>query len=46
MLFIFSMENKKKIELPGPIKQAGDTEVTIKLYPEVSARIKVKVTVE
>lgn len=38
--------NKKKIELPGPIKQAGDTEVTIKLYPEVSARIKVKVTVE
>ncbi len=37
--------DKKKIELPGPIKQAGDTHVTVKLFPEVAAEIKVKVTV-
>ena len=38
--------DKKKIDLPGPIKQTGITEATIKLFPEVSAKIKVDVTVE
>lgn len=37
--------DKKKIELPSPIKQTGDTEVTVKLFPEVSATLKVTVTV-
>ena len=37
--------DKKKIEIPGPIKQAGVSHATIKLYPDVSAKIKVKVTV-
>lgn len=37
--------DKKKIEMPGPIKQTGNTQVTVKLFPEVSAKIKVKVTV-
>ena len=37
--------DKKKIEMPGPIKQVGNTQITVKLFPEVSAKIKVKVTV-
>lgn len=37
--------DKKKIDMPGPIKQAGETEVNVKLFPEVSAVLKVKVTV-
>lgn len=37
--------DKKKIEMDGPIKQAGDTEVTIKLFSEVTATLKVSVTV-
>ncbi len=37
--------DKKKIELASPIKQTGDTQVTVKLFPEVSAALKVKVTV-
>lgn len=37
--------DKKKIDLPNPIKQTGDTEVTVKLFPEVSAKLKVTVTV-
>lgn len=37
--------DKKKIEMPGPIKHAGDTHVTIKLFPEIAAEVKVKVTV-
>ena len=37
--------DKKKIELASPIKQTGDTEVTVKLFPEVSAKLKVTVTV-
>ena len=37
--------DKKKIDMPGPIKQAGDTYVTVKLFPEVSAKMKVTVTV-
>ena len=38
--------DRKKIEMDGPIKQAGDTEVVLKLFQEVSARLKVSVTVE
>lgn len=38
--------DKKKIEMPdGPIKHAGVSHVVIKLYQDVSAKIKVKVTV-
>lgn len=37
--------DKKKIEMPGPIKHAGDTHVMIKLFPEIAAEVKVKVTV-
>lgn len=37
--------DKKKIDMPGPIKQAGKSEVTVKLFPEVSAKMKVNVTV-
>ena len=38
--------DKKKIEMPeGPIKQAGTSQVIVKLYQEVSAKIRVKVTV-
>ena len=38
--------DKKKIELPdGPIKQAGVSQVVVKLYQDVSAKIRVKVTV-
>lgn len=37
--------DKKKIELEGPIKQTGQTQVTVKLFPEVSATLKVSVTV-
>ena len=37
--------DKKKIDLPAPIKQAGVETVTVKLFPEVSAKLKVKVTV-
>lgn len=37
--------DKKKIVLANPIKQTGDTEVTVKLFPEVSATLKVTVTV-
>ena len=37
--------DKKKIDMPGPIKQTGNAEVTVKLFPEVSAKLKVLVTV-
>lgn len=37
--------DKKKIDLTAPIKQTGDTKVTVKLFPEVSATLKVTVTV-
>ncbi|MBQ6495842.1 MAG: 50S ribosomal protein L9 [Firmicutes bacterium] len=37
--------DRKKIDMPGPIKQAGKSEVTVKLFPEVSAKMKVNVTV-
>lgn len=35
--------DKKKIVLPDPIKSLGITEVDVKLYPEVSTRIKVDI---
>lgn len=37
--------DKKKIDLPAPIKQTGTETVTVKLFPEVAAELKVKVTV-
>ncbi len=37
--------DKKKIDLGGPIKQAGEVTVPIKLYTEVIANLKVVVTV-
>ncbi len=37
--------DKKKIELANPIKQTGDTQVSVKLFAEVSAKLKVTVTV-
>lgn len=38
--------DKKKIEMKTPIKQAGETEVTLKLFTEISAQLKVSVTIE
>lgn len=37
--------DKKKIDLAAPIKQTGIETVTVKLFPEVAAKLKVKVTV-
>lgn len=37
--------DKKKIEMAGPIKVAGDTQVTVKLFSEISAVVKVSVTI-
>ena len=37
--------DKKKIDLANPIKQTGDFQVAVKLFPEVSATLKVTVTV-
>ena len=37
--------DKKKIDMPGPIKQTGTETVTVKLFQDVSAKLKVKVTV-
>lgn len=38
--------DKKKIQLPEPIKALGAYEVNIKLHPKVSAKLKVKVVEE
>ena len=38
--------DKKKIHLPDGIKVLGVTEVEIKIYPEISTKIKVSVTQE
>lgn len=35
--------DRKKIVLPSPIKALGDTSVTIKLHPQVQAKLGVKV---
>ncbi len=37
--------DKKKIELEAPIKQTGDTQVTVKLFSEVTATLKIRVTI-
>ena len=37
--------DKKKIDIPGPIKQAGKSQAVIKLCQDVSAKITVDVTV-
>lgn len=37
--------DKKKIEMKTPIKQAGETEVALKLFTEISAQLKVSVTI-
>ena len=37
---------KKKIHLDSPIKQTGETEVAIKLYPEVTTTLKVVIAAE
>ena len=37
--------DKKKIEMKTPIKQAGETEGTLKLFTEISAQLKVSVTI-
>ena len=37
--------DKKKIEMKTPIKQARETEVTLKLFTEISAQLKVSVTI-
>lgn len=37
--------DKKKIDLPTPIKQTGTQEVAIKLFEGVTAKLKVSVTV-
>lgn len=36
--------DKKKLQLPAPIKELGTTEVALKLHPKVTAMIKVNVT--
>lgn len=38
--------DKKKIVLDKPIKETGITEVQVKLYPEISATIKVEIVGE
>ena len=38
--------DKKKIVLDSPIKETGEHQVKVKVYPEVSADLKVNVTVE
>jgi len=37
---------RRKLQLPDPIKKIGETEVPIKLHREVTATIKVKVVAE
>lgn len=38
--------DKKKIQLDMPVKQTGEMEVSIRLYPEVSAVLKVVIVAE
>lgn len=38
--------DKKKIVLDSPIKETGEHQIKVKVYPEVSADLKVNVTVE
>lgn len=36
--------DKRKIDLAEPIRTVGETEVLVKLYPEISAKMTVRVT--
>ena len=36
--------DKRKIDLSEPIRTVGETEVIVKLYPEISAKMTVRVT--
>ncbi len=36
--------DKKKVQLDAPIKELGETEVSVKLHPQVTARIRVELT--
>lgn len=36
--------DKRKIELSDPIRAVGETEIVVKLYPEISAKMIVRVT--
>ena len=36
--------DKKKIDLSEPIRTVGETEIVVKLYPEISAKMTVRVT--
>ena len=36
--------DKKKIQLPESLKNFGSYEVTVKLHPQVAAKLMVKVT--
>lgn len=38
--------DKRKVHTEGPIKKVGEHEVTIKYYPELDAKIKVKIEAE
>ena len=38
--------DKKKIEVDTPIRQAGETEVEIKLFTEISAKLKLLITIK
>lgn len=37
--------DKKKVDMPNPIKQTGDFQVTLKLFQGVAATLKIKVTI-
>lgn len=37
--------DKKKINLPSPIKQIGEYVIDVKVYPEITAKLKVEVTI-
>ncbi|MBQ9707577.1 MAG: 50S ribosomal protein L9 [Firmicutes bacterium] len=37
--------DKKKVDMPAPIKTAGESTVTLKLFTGVSAKLKVNVTI-
>jgi large subunit ribosomal protein L9 len=38
--------DRKQIHLPEPLKTIGDHEVTVKLHPEVTAKLKVAIAAE
>ena len=38
--------DKRKIQLDNPIKELGSTYVEVKVYPEISAKLKVEVAAE